>query len=142
MFEKWIHNERDLISAALALGARTVRGWSSAEEHLAAKAGPVSQEQTSELLQQIRHGFDPTLTVTTGDAVDNGMAKTETFLKSLGSDKYGGELLPTIVSLRELIQSFDRKSGTLIAETRKMLGEVRESVNNADRKFGGTGGRR
>ena len=45
------------------------------------------------------------------DAVDNGMAKTETFLKSLGSDKYGGELLPTIVSLRELIESFDKKSG-------------------------------
>ena len=76
------------------------------------------------------------------DAVDNGMAKTETFLKSLGSDKYGGELLPTIVSLRELIESFDKKSGTLIAETRKMLGEVSQSVNNADRKFGGTGGRR
>lgn len=76
------------------------------------------------------------------DAVDSGMAKTETLLKGLGSDKYGGELLPTIVSLRELIQSFDKKSGTLIAETRKMLGEVRESVNNADRKFGGTGGRR
>ncbi len=70
------------------------------------------------------------------------MAKTETLLKGLGSDKYGGELLPTIVSLRELIQSFDKKSGTLIAETRKMLGEVRELVNNADRKFGGTGGRR
>jgi phospholipid/cholesterol/gamma-HCH transport system substrate-binding protein len=76
------------------------------------------------------------------DAVDSGMAKTETLLKGLGSDKYGGELLPTIVSLRELIESFDKKSGTLIAETRKMLGEVRESVNNADRKFGGTGGRR
>jgi len=76
------------------------------------------------------------------DAVDNGMTKTETFLRSLGSDKYGGELLPTIVSLRELIQSFDKKSGALIAETRKMLGEVSQSVNDAERKFGGTGGRR
>jgi len=75
------------------------------------------------------------------DAVDTGMTKTERFLKSLGSDKYGGELLPTIVSLRELIQSFDKKSGALIAETRKMLGEVSQSVNDAERKFGGTGGR-
>ena len=76
------------------------------------------------------------------DAVDSGMTKTESFLKSLGSDKYGGELLPTIISMRELIESFDKKSGTLIAETRKMLGEVSQSVNAADRKFGGTGGRR
>jgi phospholipid/cholesterol/gamma-HCH transport system substrate-binding protein len=76
------------------------------------------------------------------DAVNNGVTKTETFLKRLGSDKYGGELLPTIISLRELIESFDKKSGTLIAETRKMLGEVSQSVNSADRKFGGTGGRR
>lgn len=76
------------------------------------------------------------------DAVDSGMTKTESFLKSLASDKYGGELLPTIVSMRELIESFDKKSGTLIAETRKMLGEVSQSVNAADRRFGGTGGRR
>jgi phospholipid/cholesterol/gamma-HCH transport system substrate-binding protein len=76
------------------------------------------------------------------NAVDNGMTKTVKFLKSLGSDKYGGELLPTIVSLRELIESFDKKSRTLMAETRKMLGEVSQSVNHADRKLGGTGGRR
>lgn len=75
-------------------------------------------------------------------AVDDVMTRTETFLKSLGSDKYGGELLPTIISLRELIASFDKKSAAVIAETRKMLGDVSQSVNNADRKFGGTGGRR
>ena len=73
------------------------------------------------------------------DAIDAGMTRTENLLKGLGSDKYGGELLPTVISLRELIQSFDKKSGALIAETRKMLGEVSQSVNKADQKFGGTG---
>jgi phospholipid/cholesterol/gamma-HCH transport system substrate-binding protein len=75
-------------------------------------------------------------------AVDNGMTRTENFLKSLGSDKYGGELMPTIVSLRELIESFDKKSASLMADTRKMLGDVSQSVNKADQKLGGTGGRR
>ena len=57
-------------------------------------------------------------------AVDGALAKTQDFLGSLGSDKYGGELLPTVISMRELIESFDKKSGQLIAETRKMLGDV------------------
>jgi phospholipid/cholesterol/gamma-HCH transport system substrate-binding protein len=75
-------------------------------------------------------------------AVDDGMSRTEAFLKSLGSDKYGGELLPTVISLRELIESFDKKSGALMADTRKMLGDISQSVNQANRKFGGTGGGR
>jgi len=76
------------------------------------------------------------------DTVDGGMTRTEAFLKGLGSDKYGGDLLPTVVSLRELIESFDKKSGVLIADTRKMFGDVSQSVINADRKFGGSGRRR
>lgn len=75
-------------------------------------------------------------------AVDDGMTKTEAFLKTLGADKYGGELLPTIISLRELIESFDKKSGKLMLETRKMLGDVSQSVNNATQRIGGSGGRR
>jgi phospholipid/cholesterol/gamma-HCH transport system substrate-binding protein len=42
-----------------------------------------------------------------------------------------------VISLRELIESFDKKSGQLIAETRKMLGDVSQSVNKAGQKFGG-----
>ena len=70
-------------------------------------------------------------------SVDRALDKTKTFLGGLASDKYGGELLPTVISLRELIESFDKKSGTLIAETRKMLGDVSQSVNKAGEKFGG-----
>jgi len=70
-------------------------------------------------------------------AVDDTLGKTQNFLGSLASDKYGGELLPTVISLRELIESFDKKSGQLMAETRKMLGDVSQSVNKAGQKFEG-----
>jgi phospholipid/cholesterol/gamma-HCH transport system substrate-binding protein len=69
--------------------------------------------------------------------VDDTLGKTQKFLGSLASDKYGGELLPTVISLRELIESFDKKSGQLMAETRKMLGDVSQSVNKAGQKFEG-----
>jgi len=65
-------------------------------------------------------------------AVDDNLGKTQEFLKSLGSDKYGGELLPTVISFRELVESFNKKSGALIADTRKMLGELSASINKSD----------
>src|SRR5439155_5540975 len=68
-------------------------------------------------------------------SVDSALDKTRDFLGGLASDKYGGELLPTVISLRELIESFDKKSGTLIADTRKMFGEISQSINNS--KYGG-----
>ena len=69
------------------------------------------------------------------DAVDGALTKTKDFLGGLASDKYGGELLPTVISMRELIESFDKKSGTLMADTRKMFGEISQSINNS--KYGG-----
>ena len=75
-------------------------------------------------------------------AVDDELGKTQDFLGGLASDKYGGELLPTVISLRELIESFDKNSGQLMAETRKMLGEVSQSINKADQKPGGPARRR
>ncbi len=64
--------------------------------------------------------------------LDSGFGKSYDFLKSLGSDKYGGELLPTIVSFRELVESFNKKSGALISDTRKMLGDLSASINKSD----------
>ncbi|WP_338696554.1 MlaD family protein [Bradyrhizobium sp. 26S5] len=75
-------------------------------------------------------------------AVDDKMTSADKFLKSFGSDKYGGELLPTVISLRELIQSFDKKSGAVIAETRKTLIDVSQSINKFNGKIVGPGGRR
>ena len=39
-----------------------------------------------------------------------------------------------MISLRELIESFDKKSGAVIADTRKMFGELSQSINTS--KFG------
>ena len=67
-------------------------------------------------------------------AVDGALDKTTNFLGSLASDKYGGELLPTVISLRELIESFNKKTGAVITDTRKMFGELSQSINTS--KFG------
>jgi len=67
-------------------------------------------------------------------AVDNGFAKTQDFLKSLGSDKYGGDLLPTVISLRELVESFDKKSDAFLNDGRKMLNDLSKSIRES--RFG------
>ena len=64
-------------------------------------------------------------------AIDNGFAKTQDFLKSLGSDKYGGELLPTVISLRELVESFDKKTDGFINDGRKMLNDLSQSIRQS-----------
>ena len=64
-------------------------------------------------------------------SVDGALDKTKDFLGGLASDKYGGELLPTVISLRELIESFDKKSDTALNEARKMLGDLSQSINKS-----------
>ena len=69
-------------------------------------------------------------------AIDNRFAKTQDFLKSLGSDKYAGELLPTVISLRELVESFDKKTNTFLNDGRKMLNDLSKSIRES--RFGTT----
>ncbi|QPF83700.1 MCE family protein [Bradyrhizobium genosp. L] len=76
------------------------------------------------------------------DAADAKITSADRYLKTLGSDKYGGELLPTVISLRELVQSFDKKSGAFIADTRKTLNDVSQSVNAFNAKIAGPARRR
>ena len=68
--------------------------------------------------------------------VDSGLAKTDKFLASLGSDKFGGDLLPTVISMRELIESFDKRSGKVIADTRRMINDLSQSITKSDQKRG------
>jgi phospholipid/cholesterol/gamma-HCH transport system substrate-binding protein len=79
-----------------------------------------------------------TRVIDTADAgissVDNALIKTQDFLGGLASDKYGGELLPTVISMRELIESFDKKSDRMLNDARKMLGDLSQSINTS--KFG------
>jgi phospholipid/cholesterol/gamma-HCH transport system substrate-binding protein len=68
-------------------------------------------------------------------AMDNGLTKTQSFLAGLGSDKYGGELLPTVISLRELVESFNKRSTAFMNDGRKMLSDISASINKG--KLGG-----
>jgi adenine-specific DNA-methyltransferase len=54
-----LRNECDLVSAAVALGARNVAGWSSQEKRLAAKAAPFPQRHLALLRRRIQMGADP-----------------------------------------------------------------------------------
>jgi phospholipid/cholesterol/gamma-HCH transport system substrate-binding protein len=67
------------------------------------------------------------------NAVDLGLGKTDSLLTSVGSVDFG-ELLPAVQSMRELAQSFDKKSGAFMADGRRMLGDISASVN---KKLGG-----
>ena len=69
-------------------------------------------------------------------AVDLGLAKTDDLLTSVGSVDFG-ELLPTVQSIRELAQSFNKKSAAVMADSRKMLGDISASVNKTSQKLGG-----
>jgi adenine-specific DNA-methyltransferase len=59
MSANWFRNENDLVSAALALGARKVHGWSPQEERLAAKAVSFARDRWTSLAERIRSGADP-----------------------------------------------------------------------------------
>jgi adenine-specific DNA-methyltransferase len=55
-----LQSENNLVSAALALGAESVKSWSSAEERLARKSGPVLDSATADwFLRYIQKGNDP-----------------------------------------------------------------------------------
>ena len=69
--------------------------------------------------------------------IDGGLGQTEKFLANLGSTKYGGDLLPTVVSLRELIQSFDKRTDVVLTDARRMLQDLSASINKSDQKPAG-----
>ena len=68
--------------------------------------------------------------------VDSSLAKTDKFLSDLGSDKFGDDLLPTVISMRELIESFDKRSDKLIADTRRMINDLSQSITKNEPKRG------
>jgi phospholipid/cholesterol/gamma-HCH transport system substrate-binding protein len=66
-------------------------------------------------------------------AADIGMTKTDKAMNGIGSIKFG-ELLPAVQSAHALVESFDKKSGIWMTDTRRALGDISASVN---KKFGG-----
>src|SRR5947209_19802514 len=54
-------------------------------------------------------------------------------LNTLTGGKEGGELLLAVKSIRELAEDFDKRSGALMTDGRRTLGDISRAVNNLDR---------
>src|SRR3981081_3236839 len=68
--------------------------------------------------------------------VDGVMGKADNLmlgLNSLAGGKDGGELFQAVKSIRDLAEDFDKRSGALMADGRRTLGDVSRAVNNLDR---------
>jgi phospholipid/cholesterol/gamma-HCH transport system substrate-binding protein len=64
------------------------------------------------------------------------MTKTDNVMLGLGKiagGKDGGELFDAVKSFRELTENLDRRSGALIADGRRTLGDISRAVVNLDR---------
>ena len=68
-------------------------------------------------------------------AIDLGLSKSDAFLESFGSVTHDGELLPAVKSIRELAESFNKRSGAFMADGRRMLGDISQSANKAAQKL-------
>src|SRR5436305_10514751 len=77
------------------------------------------------------------------EKIDNGMLKVDGVmgradslmlgLNTLAGGKDGGELYQTVKSIRELAEDFDKRSGALMADGRRTLGDISRAVINLDR---------
>lgn len=68
--------------------------------------------------------------------VDGVMLKADSLmlgLNTLAGGKDGGELFQAVKSIRELAEDFDKRSGALMADGRRTLGDISRAVNNFDR---------
>jgi phospholipid/cholesterol/gamma-HCH transport system substrate-binding protein len=77
--------------------------------------------------------------------VDGVMGKADSLmlgLNSIGGGAAGGELAAMVKAIKDLAEDFDKRSGALMADGRRTLGDISRAVNNFDRNpsrviFGG-----
>src|SRR3954462_15641180 len=68
--------------------------------------------------------------------VDGVMLKADSLmlgLNTLAGGKDGGELFQAVKSIRELADDFDKRSGALMTDGRRTLGDISRAVNNLDK---------
>ncbi|OKO76511.1 MlaD family protein [Bradyrhizobium sp. AS23.2] len=68
--------------------------------------------------------------------VDGVMLKADNLmlgLNTLAGGRDGGELFQAVRSIRELADDFDKRSGALMSDGRRTLGDISRAVNNFDR---------
>jgi phospholipid/cholesterol/gamma-HCH transport system substrate-binding protein len=67
---------------------------------------------------------------------DGVMSRTDSLvlgLNALAGGKDGGELFQAVKSIRELAEDFDKRSGALMSDGRRTLGDISRAVNNLDK---------
>jgi phospholipid/cholesterol/gamma-HCH transport system substrate-binding protein len=69
--------------------------------------------------------------------VDGAMTTLDTLLPGADAD----DLVRTVKSMRELVQSFNKRSGALMNEGRRSLIDISQSINKVDRKLEPRAGR-
>jgi phospholipid/cholesterol/gamma-HCH transport system substrate-binding protein len=69
--------------------------------------------------------------------VDGAITTLDDFLPGANAD----DLTRTVKSMRELVQSFNKRSAAFMNEGRRSLIDISQSMNKADRKFDPRGGR-
>ena len=68
--------------------------------------------------------------------VDGVMGKADSLmlgLNSVAGGEAGGELSAMVKSIKDLAEDFDKRSGALMADGRRTLGDISRAVNNLDR---------
>jgi phospholipid/cholesterol/gamma-HCH transport system substrate-binding protein len=71
--------------------------------------------------------------------VDGAITKIDSIMPSLASGE-GGQLYQSVKSIRELAESFDKRSAAFMNEGRRSLNDISQAVNKVDRKLDtGTG---
>jgi phospholipid/cholesterol/gamma-HCH transport system substrate-binding protein len=68
--------------------------------------------------------------------VDGVMGKADSLmlgLNSIAGGNSGGELALMVKAIKELAEDFDKRSGLLMADGRRTLGDISRAVNNLDR---------
>ena len=68
--------------------------------------------------------------------VDGVMGKADNLmlgLNTLAGGREGGELFQAVKSIRELAEDFDKRSGALMSDGRRTLGDISRAVNNLDK---------
>ena len=63
--------------------------------------------------------------------VDGAITTLDDFLPGANAD----DLTRTVKSMRELVQSFNKRSAAFMNEGRRSLIDISQSMNKADRKF-------
>src|SRR5260370_29458482 len=68
--------------------------------------------------------------------VDGVMGKADNLRlgrNTLAGGKEGGELFQAVKSMRERAEDFDKRSGALMTDGRRTLGDISRAVNNLDK---------